>query len=141
MSYTPHEWTTGETITAAKLNALENGAAEGGSGYDAVIRLDTDASGNDMTSAITPSIVSGTFEALVAKIEENEPPVILVTYYNSFFGCSWSFLGVRITYYSPNASVPLISFEPFGCWYENNMLNIRPFGTLVWNSNEELGWD
>ena len=31
MSYTPHEWTTGETITAAKLNALENGAASGGS--------------------------------------------------------------------------------------------------------------
>lgn len=30
MSYTPHEWSTGETITAAKLNALENGVAAGG---------------------------------------------------------------------------------------------------------------
>jgi len=27
MSYTPHEWTTGETITAGKLNHLENGVA------------------------------------------------------------------------------------------------------------------
>lgn len=30
MAYTPHEWSTGETITAAKLNALENGVAAGG---------------------------------------------------------------------------------------------------------------
>ena len=32
MAYTPHEWSTGETITAAKLNALENGVAAGGGG-------------------------------------------------------------------------------------------------------------
>ena len=31
MSYTPHEWSTGETITAAKLNALENGVGSAGS--------------------------------------------------------------------------------------------------------------
>ena len=32
MSYTPHTWASGETITAAKLNALEQGVAEGGGG-------------------------------------------------------------------------------------------------------------
>lgn len=32
MSYTPHTWQTGETVTAAKLNALEQGVASGGGG-------------------------------------------------------------------------------------------------------------
>lgn len=35
MSYEPHTWTSGETITAAKLNALEQGVA-GGGGSEAV---------------------------------------------------------------------------------------------------------
>lgn len=32
MSYIPHTWTTGETITAERLNALEEGVASGASG-------------------------------------------------------------------------------------------------------------
>lgn len=31
MSYTPYTWQTGDTITAARLNALEQGVADGGS--------------------------------------------------------------------------------------------------------------
>lgn len=31
MAYTPHKWSDGELITAERLNALENGAAEPGS--------------------------------------------------------------------------------------------------------------
>ena len=30
MAYTPHKWSDGELITAERLNALENGAAEPG---------------------------------------------------------------------------------------------------------------
>ncbi len=30
MAYTPHKWSTGELITAERLNALENRAAEPG---------------------------------------------------------------------------------------------------------------
>ena len=30
MSYTPHTWQTGETVTAEKLNAMEQGIAGGG---------------------------------------------------------------------------------------------------------------
>ena len=37
MSYEPHTWTTGETITAAKLNALEQGVASGGGGGSKII--------------------------------------------------------------------------------------------------------
>lgn len=40
MSYTPTEWSTGDTITAQKLNNIEDGiqeAAQSGGGYDLVI--------------------------------------------------------------------------------------------------------
>ena len=40
MSYTQHEWTTGETITAAKLNNMEEGIAAGGGGLPAVTSAD-----------------------------------------------------------------------------------------------------
>ena len=32
MSYTPHTWQSGETVTAEKLNVLEQGVASGGGG-------------------------------------------------------------------------------------------------------------
>ena len=32
MAYTPTNWTTGDTITATKLNKMEQGIAEGGGG-------------------------------------------------------------------------------------------------------------
>lgn len=32
MAYEPHEWVAGETVTASKLNHLEQGVAEGGGG-------------------------------------------------------------------------------------------------------------
>lgn len=34
MSYTPTEWTSGDVITAEKLNKLEGGVAESGAGSD-----------------------------------------------------------------------------------------------------------
>lgn len=38
MSYTPTTWTTGDTITATKLNKMEQGIADGG-GYDLVLSV------------------------------------------------------------------------------------------------------
>ena len=37
MSYTPTTWTTGDTITATKLNKLEQGVASAGVDYDFII--------------------------------------------------------------------------------------------------------
>ena len=39
MSYTPTNWTTGDTITAAKLNKMEQGIANAGGGEFAVVEL------------------------------------------------------------------------------------------------------
>lgn len=49
MSYTPHEWTDGETITAAKMNALETGVANAGGNVFPLLHftaIDASASGN-----------------------------------------------------------------------------------------------
>ncbi len=51
MAYEPHEWVAGETVTASKLNHLEQGVAEGGGGV---------------------LIVNGTME----KTEDEEPAVV-----------------------------------------------------------------
>lgn len=82
MSYTPTSWSTGDTITATAMNKIENGIANaGGSSWDAVIRLThADSSGPDNTSNVTPSIVSGTYADLSAKIGNNGFPRILVEY-------------------------------------------------------------
>ena len=82
MSYTPTSWSTGDTITATAMNKIENGIANaGGSNWDAVIRLThADSSGPDNTTNITPSIVSGSYADLSAKIGNDEYPLILVEY-------------------------------------------------------------
>jgi len=50
MSYTPTEWNNGDVITAEKLNKLENGVAEGGSGGGVlVIHLNNDTERLDKT--------------------------------------------------------------------------------------------
>lgn len=81
MTYTPNTWTTGDTITAAKLNNMEDGIANAGGGWDAIIRLThAENSGLDTTANLTPSIVSGTYASLVAKMQGGGCPTILVEY-------------------------------------------------------------
>lgn len=62
MSYEKHTWETGETITAEKLNNLEDGIAEGGSGgvefiplLNKSITLDVDSDKLDIVHQITAS--------------------------------------------------------------------------------------
>ncbi len=43
MSYTPHEWQNDELITAAKMNNIEEGIAEGGGGGSAIVSLSAEA--------------------------------------------------------------------------------------------------
>lgn len=43
MSYEKHNWTDNETITAAKLNKMEQGIADGGGGGNAVVALSATA--------------------------------------------------------------------------------------------------
>ena len=82
MSYTPHIWTTGETITAEKMNNLEDGIQDAGP-WDAVIRLThSNDSGEDTPANLVLSIVSGTFAEIYSKLQNGGCPCILVEYYH-----------------------------------------------------------
>ena len=64
MSYTQHEWTTGETITAAKLNNIEEGieeAAQSGGGGSLIVHYDNTTGEMDKTvQEIYDAMTSGT---------------------------------------------------------------------------------
>lgn len=46
MAYTKQTWTTGDTVTASKLNHMEDGIAEGGGSGGAMIVTVSDVNGN-----------------------------------------------------------------------------------------------
>lgn len=60
MSYTPTTWTTGDTITATKLNKIEQGIADAGGGVSGLVTdtSDTlDKSYNDIDAMITAGVL------------------------------------------------------------------------------------
>ena len=106
MSYTPTSWSTGDTITAAAMNKIENGIANaGGGGYDAVVYIYHD---NNSSHNYEVTIESGSFASLIAMIQENQPPLVLVKYWDDLtltYGTT-SMVGI----YSSNSSY--IDFRP-----------------------------
>lgn len=65
MAYDKHTWQCGETITAEKLNHIENGiASSGGMDYDLIIRKRTSEN---------PEILKGDFAAVYEKVRNREP--------------------------------------------------------------------
>ena len=73
MSYTPTNWTTGDTITASALNKIENGIANaGGGGVDAQIWF---------IDSVTGYHVEGDFNSALAKASDGLP---LVAYYYNY---------------------------------------------------------
>ena len=74
MSYTPTTWTTGDTITATKLNKMEQGIASGG--YDLVLSIPFV---NPSVSDI--EVIEGDILACEQKIANDEPvnAVLMIT--------------------------------------------------------------
>lgn len=133
MSYTPTTWTTGDTITATKLNKIENGIASA-SPYDAVIRLThSNDSGADTPANLTPSIVEGTYAQLSAILQNEEVPNIRVEYYHPWGVCG--LLTAWIVYVSANNFHMVIS----GYYPMDNQ--IETVGDLLWTSSDALTWD
>ena len=62
MSYTPTTWTTGDTITATKLNKMEQGIASAGGGGCAIVELS--ATGYATTTQVYGSIVYATYDSV-----------------------------------------------------------------------------
>lgn len=140
MAYVEHEWVNGETITAEKMNNIEEGISEaaqsGGGGYDAVIRLiHANSSEADNSSSLTPSIVSGSFAELSAKISDGGFPCILVEYYHPW-GAQFAAPMAYITYHSDTNVVLVIAGFSFA---DNN--TYQTFGYLVWSDDNTLYWD
>lgn len=135
MSYTPHEWQNDELITAAKMNNIEEGIAEGGSGgWDAVIRLThSNDSGADTQGNLTPSIVSGSFADLYAKCDDGKCPCILVEYYHPLGGQYSAPMGY-IVYFGSTILIKIAGFSALS----NGFIN---FGMLAWADDDDIGWD
>lgn len=136
MSYTPNTWATGDTITAAKLNNIENGIANGG--WDAIIRLThAENSGPDDGDNITPSIVDGTYAELVAKLQDGGCPCILVEYVNPFFGRNYAAPMAFVAYYTESYIViDIAGFFNF----RNAPVTLGYFGPVQWSSSDTIGW-
>lgn len=137
MSYTPTTWVTGDTITATKLNKMEQGIA-GASPWDAVIRLThSNNSGRDLDMNLTPSIVSGSFAELTSIISNFGYPHVLVEYYHPWGYYGW--LEGVISYISPYyIHFKVAGFFPFGNDDGEHFYYLWP---LVWTSSDTIVWD
>ena len=135
MSYTPTEWSTGDTITAALLNKMENGIAGAGGGYDAVIRLThSNDSGEDTPANLTPSIESGTYAGLYAMLEDAMVPDIRIEYYHPY-GMATT-LTACVTYYnSGGIFVRVAGYLPMSSQFDVIGL------PLVWDSSDGIAWN
>lgn len=137
MSYTPTNWSTGDTITASALNKIEQGIVDGGSPWDAVIRLThSNDSGADSPANLTPSIVSGTFADLKTKIVNGGCPCILVEYYHPLFGYRFAVPMAYVTYCGDNS----ISIAIVGCSFIGNR-SFTYYGEIGWVEDDSLVWN
>lgn len=100
MSYTPHTWVNNETITAEKLNNIEDGvqeAAQSGGGIDALIYRPNSTVGDQ---------VVGDFDAALAKVQQGIPLVAMLANYSEFSGGFYAggaqFLGTEYNSSTPN---------------------------------------
>ena len=78
MSYTKQTWATGDTVTAAKLNHMEDGieGAGGGGGYDAVIVVGFDEEEEQPIATVE----SGSFSDFYSKFENGDRPSVQIVW-------------------------------------------------------------
>lgn len=98
MAYTPTNWVTGDTVTATKLNKLEQGVADGG-GYDLVITYDFTASPRTCT------VTSGDILDCEDKLDNHE-----VVNAVCILKGSWSWLPSTANTSNQDVYVPLTNF-------------------------------
>ena len=134
MAYTPHTWETGEVITAARMNALEQGvagAAESG-GYDAeVIAYHDNNSAHDWQF----TVVSGTYASMAALYGTKVPPVVLLRVWDELTSLQAATTAVAV-YGIIDDDPPFISFTA-----QVSTSNIDlPFQRVYfnWDANDEV---
>lgn len=130
MSYTPHEWIDGETITAAKMNNIEEGIDEaaqsgGGDGFDAKIRYDADEGAH--------TIEKGTFAEIKGMMDDGGCPKILYTEYSSSGVNDITCICIVCSYVNWYGSRGYLHIE--GPYPNNSTLMIG------WNEQDEIFYD
>lgn len=101
MSYEPHEWVAGETVTASKLNNMEQGIANGGGVLVATLELPSEDLGethrgetktsqdNSGILVLSATITSHTWQELYDAVADGIPVILKAQWeYNSSSGDS-----------------------------------------------------
>lgn len=133
MSYSPTTWTTGDTITATKLNKIEQGIADsGGGGYDAEVYVYHD---NNSAHDFECTIISGTFAGLAAKIADEIPPTVLFRIWDNMNGVQVVALGFLYSY-DITSSSQWILFHAFQVVGSSGTAFGVPY--INWSANDEV---
>lgn len=130
MAYTPHTWTTGETITAEKMNNIEEGVQSSGE-YDGVVSISH--VGYDTSTPTIISIERGTFANLYAKIQNNESPTILVKIWDNLTNVRGN--TPMICIYSSDANG--ITFHAYGAQWNGNL---NAYNYIHWTSSNTISF-
>ena len=144
MAYEQHEWVNGETITAAKMNNIEEGIAEaaqsGGGGYDAEVKIYHD---NNSSHEYELTIVSGNFADLAAKTQNNETPVILFRIWDELAGIFTTTTNAVQYGRELDISVPYIIWHiyPIINMANNSTATTQAYLYFVWNAENEVYFD
>ena len=136
MSYTKQTWATGDTVTATKLNHMEDGIeGAGGGGYDLVLVAETDDGDISQITAADITIASGSIEACEQKIANTQPVNVFFGIYRTY---GESATAPNILYYLANP--PIIN--EFCVAYKYMDWNYNP--RITYTSNYEIDeviWD
>ena len=120
MSYTPTTWTTGDTITATKLNKMEQGIANAGGGIDALVYQERGT--GDWQ-------IIGDFASAIAKVEDGVPLIAMYYVY-----CNYT--SVDVWWYGP---------QMLGVYHEDNTstinLTISSVDGFTWSANGIVYYD
>ena len=120
MSYTPTTWVTGDTVTATKLNKMEQGIANAGGGVDLIIYTDS----NNNAAGY------GDLDAALAKLRSGIP-ISAFNYYGSHGSGVFS-----------GGAYPTIMGWEYDTNYPNQIkLFISSVEGYIWDSNGLTWWD
>lgn len=121
MAYNKTTWQSGDVVTSAKLNNIESGIANAGTGFDCIIKSDTTT-----WADATLTLVAGDFASAYAKLTAGTPIVpVLYIIPNEYTSLGPMFFEVE---WGENNGTPAILFK------DTNSLGSA--GAIVWTADD-----
>lgn len=117
MSYTPTSWSTGDTITAAAMNKIENGIANAGGGGTLIVGLDG-------------SQLDKTWNELKASMEAGVIPMI-IDFYDDSPEYIYHYLTLNNLSYNGSVYVAFFSCQDSNGSFNLGFVSASATGTLV----------